>query len=135
MWLGFCVVEVVPSPKSRVTIEPSSNTVTFEMRFPVVPSNVNVLVAMGTSAAFGYSLYLMDYGAPIGFRLAARHPQQVQSLIIQNGNAYDEGLDNDFWQPIKEYWKHRTNEQGDQLRSLLTAVQVQLAKVWMQSRG
>ena len=54
-----------------------------------------------------YSLYLMDYGAPIGFRIAAKHPERVQSLIIQNGNAYDEGIDNDFWEPIKEYWKDR----------------------------
>jgi pimeloyl-ACP methyl ester carboxylesterase len=54
-----------------------------------------------------YSLYLMDYGAPIGFRLAVKHPERVDSLIIQNGNAYVEGLDNDFWAPIKEYWKDR----------------------------
>ncbi|MEM0927208.1 MAG: alpha/beta fold hydrolase, partial [Planctomycetota bacterium] len=54
-----------------------------------------------------YSLYLMDYGAPIGFRIAAKHPERVQSLIIQNGNAYDEGIDNVFWAPIKEYWKDR----------------------------
>ena len=54
-----------------------------------------------------YSLYLMDYGAPIGFRLAARHPEKVETLIIQNGNAYLEGIDNDFWEPIKEYWKDR----------------------------
>ncbi|MHC4976449.1 MAG: alpha/beta fold hydrolase, partial [Planctomycetota bacterium] len=54
-----------------------------------------------------YSLYVMDYGAPIGFRLAAEHPERVDSLIIQNGNAYDEGLDNDFWEPIKEFWKDR----------------------------
>ena len=54
-----------------------------------------------------YSLYLMDYGAPIGFRLAAKHPERVESLIIQNGNAYVEGIDNDFWEPIKEYWKDR----------------------------
>ena len=54
-----------------------------------------------------YSLYLMDYGAPVGFRLATRHPERVQALIIQNGNAYDEGLDNDFWEPIKAYWKDR----------------------------
>jgi len=54
-----------------------------------------------------YSLYLMDYGAPIGFRLAAKHPERVNSLIIQNGNAYDEGIDNDFWEPIKAYWKDR----------------------------
>jgi len=64
----------------------------------------------GFTVALGldrYSLYLMDYGAPIGFRLAAAHPERVQSLIIQNGNAYEEGIDNDFWQPIKGYWADR----------------------------
>ncbi|TDI64130.1 MAG: alpha/beta hydrolase [Bacteroidetes bacterium] len=54
-----------------------------------------------------YSLYVMDYGAPIGFRIAANQPDRVQSLIIQNGNAYDEGIDNNFWEPIKAYWKNR----------------------------
>jgi pimeloyl-ACP methyl ester carboxylesterase len=54
-----------------------------------------------------YSLYLMDYGAPIGFRLAAANPRQIEALIIQNGNAYDEGIDNDFWEPIKAYWQDR----------------------------
>jgi pimeloyl-ACP methyl ester carboxylesterase len=54
-----------------------------------------------------YSLYMMDYGAPIGFRVAAKYPARVESLIIQNGNAYDEGIDNAFWEPIKEYWKDR----------------------------
>ena len=54
-----------------------------------------------------YSLYVMDYGAPIGFRIAANQPDRVQSLIIQNGNAYDEGIDNNFWEPIKAYWQNR----------------------------
>ncbi|NQY93127.1 MAG: alpha/beta fold hydrolase [Campylobacteraceae bacterium] len=54
-----------------------------------------------------YSMYVMDYGAPVGFRIAAANPEKIQSLIIQNGNAYDEGLDNNFWEPIKEYWKDR----------------------------
>ncbi len=67
-----------------------------------------------------YSIYLMDYGAPVGFRLAAKHPERVDTLIVQNGNAYEEGIDNDFWKPIKAYWKARTKEQGDGLRSLLT---------------
>ena len=67
-----------------------------------------------------YSIYLMDYGAPVGFRLAAKHPERVETLIVQNGNAYDEGLDNDFWKPIKAYWKDHSQEQGDGLRSLLT---------------
>lgn len=54
-----------------------------------------------------YSIYLMDYGAPIGFRLAAKYPEKVETLIIQNGNAYMEGIDNDFWEPIRAYWKDR----------------------------
>jgi len=54
-----------------------------------------------------YSLYLMDYGAPVGFRLAAAQPERIESLIIQNGNAYVEGIDNDFWEPIRAYWKNR----------------------------
>ncbi len=55
-----------------------------------------------------YSLYLMDYGAPIGFRIATKHPERIESLIIQNGNAYVEGIDNNFWEPIKAYWKDRS---------------------------
>ncbi|MEM7231738.1 MAG: alpha/beta hydrolase [Planctomycetota bacterium] len=54
-----------------------------------------------------YSLYVMDYGAPVGFRLATKHPERVESLIVQNGNAYVEGIDNHFWAPIKEYWNDR----------------------------
>ena len=54
-----------------------------------------------------YSLYLMDYGAPIGFRIATKHPERVEALIIQNGNAYVEGIDNNFWEPIQAYWKDR----------------------------
>jgi pimeloyl-ACP methyl ester carboxylesterase len=66
-----------------------------------------------------YSLYLMDYGAPVGFRLAAKHPERVQSLIIQNGNAYEEGL-RDFWAPFKAYWKDGSEKNEADLRKLLT---------------
>jgi len=61
-----------------------------------------------------YSIYLMDYGAPIGFRIAAKYPEKVDALIIQNGNAYDEGL-KDFWIPIKKYWNDYTVENGKPL--------------------
>jgi len=54
-----------------------------------------------------YTLYVMDYGAPIGYRLALRHPEKVSGLIVQNGNAYDEGLLK-FWDPIKKYWYDAT---------------------------
>lgn len=66
-----------------------------------------------------YSLYVMDYGAPIGFRIAASHPERVQALIVQNGNAYEEGL-RDFWEPIKTYWNDGTSDKADKLRQLLT---------------
>ena len=67
-----------------------------------------------------YSIYLMDYGAPIGLRLASTHPEKIETLIVQNGNAYAEGLDNDFWKPIKAYWRERSTEHGDKLRPFLS---------------
>jgi pimeloyl-ACP methyl ester carboxylesterase len=56
-----------------------------------------------------YSLYVMDYGAPVGYRLALMHPERVQGLVVQNGNAYEEGL-LEFWNPIKKYWAESTQE-------------------------
>jgi pimeloyl-ACP methyl ester carboxylesterase len=50
-----------------------------------------------------YAMYVMDYGAPVGYRLALKHPERVSALIVQNGNAYEEGL-KAFWDPIKAYW-------------------------------
>lgn len=66
-----------------------------------------------------YSLYVMDYGAPIGFRLAARNPEQIESLIVQNGNAYAEGL-REFWDPIRKYWKERTPENAAALAGFIS---------------
>jgi pimeloyl-ACP methyl ester carboxylesterase len=65
-----------------------------------------------------YSLYVMDYGAPVGYRLALRHPDRVQALIVQNGNAYDEGL-REFWDPIKKYWNDPTLENREAIRFLV----------------
>ncbi|WP_342239381.1 alpha/beta fold hydrolase [Inquilinus sp. OTU3971] len=50
-----------------------------------------------------YAMYVMDYGAPVGYRLALKHPERISALIVQNGNAYEEGL-KEFWDPIKAYW-------------------------------
>jgi pimeloyl-ACP methyl ester carboxylesterase len=66
-----------------------------------------------------YSLYVMDYGAPIGYRIAAKYPERVEALIVQNGNAYEEGL-REFWDPIKAYWKERSPENADKLKYLVT---------------
>ncbi len=84
-------------------------------------------------AAFGikkYSLYLMDYGAPIGFRLASKHPGQVQALIIQNGNAYEEGL-RGFWDPIRVYWNDRTSANAEPLAKFISPEGVQ----WQYTHG
>ena len=65
-----------------------------------------------------YIMYVMDYGAPIGYRLALRQPEQVAGLIIQNGNAYDEGL-LEFWDPIKKYWNEKSAENEAALAHLV----------------
>lgn len=68
-----------------------------------------------------YVLYVQDYGAPIGFRVATAHPERVRGFVVQNGNAYDEGLDNDFWKPIKDYWKSPNDSaKREALKGLLT---------------
>jgi pimeloyl-ACP methyl ester carboxylesterase len=78
-----------------------------------------------------YSLYLMDYGAPVGFRLATSRPERVQSLIVQNGNAYEEGL-RDFWNPIKAYWKDKTPQNAKVLRDTLLTLD---ATKWQYTHG
>lgn len=68
-----------------------------------------------------YALYVQDYGAPVGYRLAVKHPERVTAIVVQNGNAYDEGLDNDFWKPLKAYWREpQSREKRDALRPFLT---------------
>jgi pimeloyl-ACP methyl ester carboxylesterase len=66
------------------------------------------------------SLYVMDYGAPIGYRLALRRPDRVQALIVQNGNAYEEGL-REFWDPIKKFWADPSLENRTALHFLVDA--------------
>jgi pimeloyl-ACP methyl ester carboxylesterase len=78
-----------------------------------------------------YALYMQDYGAPVGYRLATKHPDRVQALVVQNGNAYDEGIDNDFWQPLKAYWKEKTAEREQPLRGFLTRE----ATIWQYTHG
>lgn len=65
-----------------------------------------------------YTLYVQDYGAPVGYRLVVKHPERVQALIVQNGNAYDEGL-RDFWIPLKAYWQDKSEATAAKLRPFL----------------
>ncbi len=65
-----------------------------------------------------FAVYLMDYGAPVGYRVFANDPTRVSAFIIQNGNAYDEGLQ-EFWDPIRELWANNGTEERDALRPFL----------------
>jgi pimeloyl-ACP methyl ester carboxylesterase len=65
-----------------------------------------------------YALYVFDYGAPTGLRLAVRHPARITAIITQNGNAYEEGL-SDGWTPIKAYWQDPSETNRAALRAFL----------------
>jgi pimeloyl-ACP methyl ester carboxylesterase len=65
-----------------------------------------------------YAIYVFDYGAPVGFRLAVRHPERITAVISQNGNAYLEGL-SEGWNPIQTYWKDPSPENRAALRAFL----------------
>jgi pimeloyl-ACP methyl ester carboxylesterase len=68
-----------------------------------------------------FALYVQDYGAPVGYRIAEKHPERITAIVVQNGNAYDEGIANPFWAPIKEYWKSPADkEKRNALRTILT---------------
>ncbi len=65
-----------------------------------------------------YAVYVFDYGAPTGFRLAVKHPDRITAIISQNGNAYEEGL-SEGWNPIRAYWKEPSKANRDALRAFL----------------
>lgn len=67
-----------------------------------------------------YALYIQDYGAPVGLRLALRAPERISALIVQNGNAYEEGLSRE-WEPLQAYWREPSAARREQLRGWLGA--------------
>ena len=66
-----------------------------------------------------FAMYVFDYGAPVGFRLALAHPERIAAIVSQNGNAYEEGL-SEGWNPIQKYWKEPTEQNRLALRAFLT---------------
>jgi pimeloyl-ACP methyl ester carboxylesterase len=66
-----------------------------------------------------FAIYIFDYGAPVGLRLAINHPERISAIISQNGNAYEEGL-SQGWNPIQKYWRQPTSENRAALRAFLT---------------
>ena len=77
-----------------------------------------------------YALYVFDYGAPTGFRLAIRRPERITAIVTQNGNAYEEGL-SDGWNPIRAYWKEPTQANRDAIRGMLQPE----TTVWQYTHG
>ena len=77
-----------------------------------------------------YAVYVFDYGAPTGFRLAVKHPDLITAIISQNGNAYEEGL-SDGWSPIRAYWKDPSQANREGLRAFLKPE----TTVWQYTHG
>src|SRR5579863_4216013 len=78
-----------------------------------------------------YAIFVFDYGAPTGFRLAMRHPERITAIISQNGNAYEEGL-GDAWGPIRKYWSAPTAENREVLRQNVLTLE---ATRWQYTHG
>ena len=77
-----------------------------------------------------YAVYVFDYGAPTGFRLAVKHPDRITAIISQNGNAYEEGL-SDGWNPIRAYWQDPSEANREALRAFLKPE----TTVWQYTHG
>ena len=77
-----------------------------------------------------YAVYVFDYGAPTGFRLAVKHPERISAIISQNGNAYEEGL-SDGWNPIRAYWQDASPTNREALREFLKPE----TTVWQYTHG
>jgi len=78
-----------------------------------------------------YAIYVFDYGAPAGLRLAMRHPERITAIVSQNGNAYEEGL-GDAWGPIRKYWSEPTAENREVLRENILTLE---ATRWQYTHG
>lgn len=78
-----------------------------------------------------FAIYVQDYGAPIGYRIASAHPEKITAIIVQNGNAYNEGIDNEFWAPLKAFWKDKSEDNGAKLRPFFEIA----ATKWQYSEG
>jgi pimeloyl-ACP methyl ester carboxylesterase len=90
----------------------------FTYTFDNLATHVEGLL-LGVLGLKKFSIYVQDYGAPVGYRIASKHPQAIESVIVQNGNAYVEGIGGAF-DPMKPFWVKRTAETEKPVRGLLT---------------
>jgi pimeloyl-ACP methyl ester carboxylesterase len=77
-----------------------------------------------------FAMYIFDYGAPVGLRIALKHPERIAAIVSQNGNAYEEGL-SEGWDPIQAYWKDPSQANRDALRAFLKPETI----VWQYTHG
>jgi pimeloyl-ACP methyl ester carboxylesterase len=91
----------------------------FTYTFDNLASYVEKLL-FGTLGLKKFSIYVQDYGAPVGFRIATRHPEAIEGIVVQNGNAYVEGISAAF-DPLKPFWANRNAETEKPVRALLTS--------------
>jgi pimeloyl-ACP methyl ester carboxylesterase len=77
-----------------------------------------------------FAVYIFDYGAPVGLRMALEHPERITAIVSQNGNAYEEGL-SEGWNPIQTYWREPTKKNRDALQSFLTPESI----LWQYTHG
>jgi pimeloyl-ACP methyl ester carboxylesterase len=101
-------------------------------QFPYTFDHLAKVIASFTDAIGlkTFAIYVFDYGAPVGFRLALEHPERVTAIISQNGNAYEEGL-SEGWNPIQKYWQQPTSENRTALREFLTPESIK----WQYTHG
>jgi pimeloyl-ACP methyl ester carboxylesterase len=101
-------------------------------RFPYVFDNLAKVIRRFTEVAgLGrFAMYIFDYGAPVGLRIALAQPERISAIISQNGNAYDEGLSK-AWTPFERYWREPTLANREALRELLTPTSVR----WQYTHG
>jgi len=94
------------------------NVQEFEYTFDNLAAHVEDLL-FGNLGLKQFSIYVQDYGAPVGYRIASKHPDAIQSIIVQNGNAYVEGIGGAF-DPMKPFWANRNSDTEKLVRNLLT---------------
>jgi pimeloyl-ACP methyl ester carboxylesterase len=99
------------------TAQPAANE--FQYTFKRLSEFVEKLVFQKLGLT-RFAIYVQDYGSPVGFRIASRHPEAIEAIIVQNGNAYAEGL-SPAWEPLRAFWANRNAETEKAVRPFLTA--------------
>src|SRR6266566_2423663 len=110
--LGFGLSDAPPASPSPSTA--SEFSYTFDA---LAGLTADLLGQLGITR---YAMYVQDYGAPVGWRLALADPEAITAIITQNGNGYEAGFVEDFWKPVREFWRDRTPQTEAAVRQALT---------------